>query len=359
MMNHPAFSIDPRLMASAIVQQQQQSFRAAQAARADEAQEVANFLLQLKHRNVQQQVPGHHTLSQLEAARLPLQHSQAARAAAQLHKLPLPYPLGSLYGYPTSRLEQALLERSAGANQAVALLDRERALLAAERTPALLEETPAFDPSWERLLEGSDLVLMKDRDLVPDALFVAMAQMKPCKLTQADRVGCYKSRELGFVGMCCKHCGGQPGFGRYYPNSVRSLAQTTTSQTILKHIGGKCRFCPPQVRQAVLELQRHQEVKEGMTSGRPRYGSRKIFFQRMWARLHGGTVAEDGSDSDDGSLMAEKPAHSSAENDSDAETIENRDDESKSTSNKRALDHAADDEANDESNKRARVQAEP
>mmetsp|Transcript_30619 Transcript_30619/g.73434 ORF Transcript_30619/g.73434 Transcript_30619/m.73434 type:complete len:357 (+) Transcript_30619:87-1157(+) len=356
MMNHPAFSIDPRLMASAIVQQQQQqSFRAAQAARADEAQEVANFLLQLKHRNVQQ-VQGHHTLSQLEAARLPLQHSQAARAAAQLHKLPLPYPLGSLYGYPASRLEQALLERSS-ANPAVALLDRERALLAAERTPALLEEAPSFDPSWERLLEGSDLVLMKDRDLVPDALFVAMAQMKPCKLTQADRVGCYKSREIGFVGMCCKHCGGQPGFGRYYPNSVRSLAQTTTSQTILKHIGGKCRFCPPQVRQAVLELQRHQAAKEGMTSGRPRYGSRKIFFQRMWARLHGGTVAEDGSDSEDGSVNAEKATDSSAEQESDAETAENRDDESKSTSNKRAL--SAEDDANDESNKRARIEAEP
>ncbi|KAL3943163.1 MAG: hypothetical protein SGBAC_002765 [Bacillariaceae sp.] len=355
-MNHPAFSIDPRLMASAIVQQQQQSFRAAQAARADEAQEVANFLLQLKHRNVQQ-VPGHHTLSHLETARLPLQHSQAARAAAQLHKLPLPYPFGSLYGYPTSRLEQALLERSASSNPAVALLDRERALLAAERTPVLLEETPASDPSWERLLEGSDLVLLKDRDLVPDALFVAMAQMKPCKLTQADRVGCYKSRELDFVGMCCKHCGGQPGFGRYYPNSVRSLAQTTTSQTILKHIGGKCRFCPPHVRQAVLELQRQQAVKEGMTSGRPRYGSRKIFFQRMWTRLHGGTVNEDGTDSEDDSVKAEQANGSSAEAESDAETVENRDDESKSTSNKRALN--PNNESSDENNKRARVEAEP
>ena len=184
-MNHPAFSIDPRLMASAIVQQQQHSLRASQATRADEAKEVANFLLQLKHKNVQQ-VPVHHSLSQLEAARLPLQHSQATRAA-QLHKLPLPYPVGSLYGYP-SRLEQALLERSAVANPNV-MLDRERALLAAERGPVLLDDTPNSDTSWERLLDGSDLVLMKDRDLVPDALFVAMAQMKACKLTQADRVG--------------------------------------------------------------------------------------------------------------------------------------------------------------------------
>ncbi|VEU40339.1 unnamed protein product [Pseudo-nitzschia multistriata] len=131
------------------------------------------------------------------------------------------------------------------------------------------------------------LVVPKDRDLIPDALFVALGQMKPTRLQQSDRVGCYKTRQINFLGMCCKHCGGQPGFGRYFPNSVRSLAQTTTSQTILKHIGGKCRMCPPAVRKAVLELQRQQAHKDHMTSGRPRYGSRKIFFQRMWARLHG------------------------------------------------------------------------
>jgi len=352
-MNHPAFHIDPRL-ASAIVQQQQHSLRAAQATRADEAQEVANFLLQLKHRNVQQG-PVHHALSSLEV-RLPLQHSQSARAAAQLHKLPIQYPVGSLYGYRASRLEQALLERSAVGNPTVALLDRDRTLMAPERTPTLLEESTSNDPSWERLLEGSDLVLMKDRDLVPDALFVAMAQMKPCKLTQADRVGCYKSREIGFIGMSCKHCSGQPGYGRYYPNSVRSLAQTTTSQTILKHIAGKCRFCPPHVRLAVVELQRQQAVKEGMVTGRPRYGSRKIFFQRMWARLHGQRDKEDGSDSEESNAKPEDAVVSSTEHDSDNETVEKRDDEFQQHRNKRTLPN---EENKDESGKRARIAAEP
>jgi hypothetical protein len=140
--------------------------------------------------------------------------------------------------------------------------------------------------SWESMIEGSQLVSMSDRDLVPDALFVSMAQMRPCTLTESDRVGCYKSRPEAFAGLCCKHCGGQPGFGKYFPETVRSLAQTTTSQTILKHIGSKCRFCPPYIRQAVLELQRQQVWKESGNSSRPRYGSRKIFFQRIWSRLH-------------------------------------------------------------------------
>jgi hypothetical protein len=159
-----------------------------------------------------------------------------------------------------------------------------------DNSPSLMDEhVPENMPmmNLEPLLGfGDSLVCMSDRDLVPDALFVAMGQMKLVNLTESDRVGCYKNRPIGFVGLGCKHCGGQPGFGKYFPETVRSLAQTTTSQTILKHIGSKCRFCPPEVRQAVLDLQHQQAIKEAAIAGRPRYGSRKVFFQRIWGRLH-------------------------------------------------------------------------
>mmetsp|Transcript_19378 Transcript_19378/g.25004 ORF Transcript_19378/g.25004 Transcript_19378/m.25004 type:complete len:173 (-) Transcript_19378:553-1071(-) len=58
----------------------------------------------------------------------------------------------------------------------------------------------------ESLIGDSKLVAMEDRELVPDPLFTAMAQMKPCRLQHSDRVGCYKNRELGSVSMCCLHC---------------------------------------------------------------------------------------------------------------------------------------------------------
>ena len=48
------------------------------------------------------------------------------------------------------------------------------------------------------------LVIPKDRDLIPDSLFVALGQMKPVRLQQSDRVGCYKTRKIGFMGMACK-----------------------------------------------------------------------------------------------------------------------------------------------------------
>ena len=68
--------------------------------------------------------------------------------------------------------------------------------------------------SIDEMIGGSPLVKKLDRNLVPDALFVAMAQLEPCRLTIADKTGSYRKLELGFVGFCCKHCGGQPGFGR-------------------------------------------------------------------------------------------------------------------------------------------------
>mmetsp|Transcript_103932 Transcript_103932/g.291077 ORF Transcript_103932/g.291077 Transcript_103932/m.291077 type:complete len:332 (-) Transcript_103932:202-1197(-) len=331
MMNHPAFAFDPRILAAASAQAARHRRRGS----TEEAQEVASFLLQLKHRN------GNSPDSQLQDEAEHRMLLQQATHAAQLRAAALAgYPsMGAVYGLPTVDFTQSMPERP---------------------PPTLMEEPVLSDVSWELLLGDSKLVMMKDRDLVPDALFIAMAQMKSCKLAQADRVGCYKNREVGFTGMACKHCGGQPGFGRYYPNSVRSLAQTTTSQTILKHIGTKCRFCPAHIRQAVNELQRQQAAKEGTTAGRPRYGSRKIFFQRVWARLHGNKTDEFETDDDEDSRIGEletpsssarhTPANSDGEQEEEEESDgEDENDEGSSPGQKRKNkkeDHVA---------KRARV----
>eukprot|EP00540_Astrosyne_radiata_P021241 CAMPEP_0116836174 /NCGR_PEP_ID=MMETSP0418-20121206/7947_1 /TAXON_ID=1158023 /ORGANISM="Astrosyne radiata, Strain 13vi08-1A" /LENGTH=315 /DNA_ID=CAMNT_0004465909 /DNA_START=51 /DNA_END=998 /DNA_ORIENTATION=- len=245
---------------------EQLSMRAAAAYRSrsyhaeEDTQECANFLLALKHRSV--------TPEPAE------EREERLLATTSEPSSVVPVPVRE----PSSKFDD--LPSKAAKNP----YDSDDGTV--DRAPCLMDEQSSDTP-WEVLLGDSQLVFASDRDLVPDPLFVAMAQMKPCALTEADRVGCYKSREIGFTGMCCKHCGGQPGFGKYFPATVRSLAQTTTSQTILKHVGSKCRFCPPHIRQAVLELQRQQVTKEGSSSGRPRYGSRKVFFQRIWGRLHG------------------------------------------------------------------------
>lgn len=187
-----------------------------------------------------------------------------------------------------------------------------------DASPVLAEECIG-DISLEKLLLESPLVSQGDRDLVPDPLFIAMAQMKPCVLSEADRVGSYKSRPIGFVGFCCKHCGGQPGFGKYFPASVRSLAQTTTSQTILKHVASKCRFTPPHIRKIIQDLKRQQAAKDAAASnGRPRYGSRKGFFQRVWSRLHDEALPYESSIKEG----VGTPVHSDAEEERSSGSLE-------------------------------------
>lgn len=279
------------------------------AGKAEDAQEVAGFLLSLKN---QRSVSPDLNEAQDAAGAAEAPATQNPPMQMMPYGVPvmhLPYMAHPAYAYPYAPMGHPM-PPPAGQPSAAAPKQKKSRAAPKEKKPrapkgasvdpaAIAHEVSACvtidefkEYNFEELIEDSVLVQLKDRDLVPDALFVAMSQMKICHLTQADRVGCYKSRDLGFVGMCCKHCGGQPGFGRYFPNSVRSLAQTTTSQTILKHIGSKCRFCPTETRNAVLDLQRQQAVREGLATGRPRYGSRKIFFQRVWARLHAGTMGQ-------------------------------------------------------------------
>lgn len=184
-----------------------------------------------------------------------------------------------------------------GKKHTASLVTPDMAAISAEQ--ALEVPDLSLPSSLNSLMGDTALVSTEDMDLVPDYLFLAMAQMKPCVLSESDRVGCYKDRGVGFLGMSCKHCGGQPGFGKYFPATVRSLAQTTTSQTIIKHVGVKCRLCPSEVRNAVLALQRNSHDKPGcnysrgpssVSDGRPKYGSRKVFFQRVWGRLHGEAI---------------------------------------------------------------------
>jgi hypothetical protein len=103
------------------------------------------------------------------------------------------------------------------------------------------------------------LVLPEDKPLISDYLYLALEQMQPANLMDADRVGCYKGRRTGFPGLACKHCVGQAGCGRYFPASEASLSQTTTSQTLVNHVRN-CRRCPMEIREE-LELMKRAKTQ--------------------------------------------------------------------------------------------------
>lgn len=153
---------------------------------------------------------------------------------------------------------------------------------------------PVEDIQWQDLLQESKLVSIEDQGLISDSQFTALAQMDRCQLTVADRIGYNKNRDVGFIGMCCRFCGGRPGFGRYFPDTVRNLEKTSARDTIVSHISLFCQHCPIDVRNSLLSLKRIESSRDGSANMKALiYGSGKLFFRRVWSRLHSELVAYD------------------------------------------------------------------
>ena len=145
-------------------------------------------------------------------------------------------------------------------------------------------------------VDNRPLVFEEDKPLISDYLYLTLEQMSPCTLMEADRVGCYKTRKVGFPGLACKHCVGQAGCGRYFPASEASLSQTTTSQTIMNHVRN-CRRCPNEIRENLEIMKRNRMGPDGKRADKPKHGGRKVFFHRLWCRIQGLPIKEELVDS--------------------------------------------------------------
>jgi len=127
------------------------------------------------------------------------------------------------------------------------------------------------------------VVRTEDKDLVTDYLFLLMDQMQTCRFTEEDRTGGrskIKDNEVGFPGMECRHCQGRAGFGRYFPSSVAALSLANSDRNVYNHLQ-KCRRCPEEIKKELVRLQNNQ------SQGKNRRGLRKLFFNRIWTRIHG------------------------------------------------------------------------
>jgi hypothetical protein len=126
------------------------------------------------------------------------------------------------------------------------------------------------------------VVAEDDKLLVTEYLFTLLDQMETCYFAEQDRVGGrskVKDCDLGYPGLQCKHCSGKAGFGRYFPVSLAALTSANSDRNIFNHIV-KCRRCPVEVRENLQHLLQQQHVLKN------RRGSRKLFFMKVWARMH-------------------------------------------------------------------------
>lgn len=192
---------------------------------------------------------------------------------------PLPPLSGPSVNYKENRKKK--LAQKAAAEQ-----KREDKKAAKEQEAKDASHTPPLERPQQPPVDSPPLVFPEDKPLISDYLYLTLEQMAPCNLMEADRVGCYKTRQVGFPGLACKHCVGQAGCGRYFPASEASLSQTTTSQTIMNHVRN-CRRCPIEIRENLEIMKRNRMGPDGKRADKPKHGGRKVFFHRLWCRIQG------------------------------------------------------------------------
>jgi hypothetical protein len=130
--------------------------------------------------------------------------------------------------------------------------------------------------------EERELVIDDDKSLLTDYFFHIMKQLRFCRFSESDRKtrgGKRDNIKVGFGGLKCVHCSGSQNSRKFFWSNVDRLANSFAE--IPSHVL-KCRRCPVQTKKALQELkQRHSEQMTRL----PR-GSQKVFFRRMWRKLH-------------------------------------------------------------------------
>jgi len=131
---------------------------------------------------------------------------------------------------------------------------------------------------------GQSLIDRSDADLLTDYFYHMMQQLVVCRFSEKDRKTRGGKREninVGYGGLQCIHCIEAPSARKFFWSTVDRLANSFAE--IPSHVL-KCKHCPDNVKDALLALKgRHPDQMQML----PR-GSQKVFFRRMWRRLHDG-----------------------------------------------------------------------
>jgi hypothetical protein len=131
------------------------------------------------------------------------------------------------------------------------------------------------------LADGDNIVHPEDMAMVPPYVYFLMRQVERTHFTEADRFVARSKGPVGYPGFQCRHCHGHAGLGKYFPVSSKSLSTNSTSQNIHSHLL-KCRKVAPYVKEQLITLK-----EEKSKAPRLEPGWRRVFFEKIWSRLHG------------------------------------------------------------------------
>lgn len=124
-----------------------------------------------------------------------------------------------------------------------------------------------------------------DMHLVTTFTYAVLSELEVAAFTWRDRRGNRRKLTMGYPGMACRYCKGGTGrTGRYFPSSVKTMADSKkTLFSVYDHLSS-CQKCPNLVKKQLLHLFGKHIEEHNMRS--KRHGSQRDFFRRVWNALH-------------------------------------------------------------------------
>ncbi len=139
------------------------------------------------------------------------------------------------------------------------------------------------DDKWNKSgAQAPPLVLPSDKRSTTAFTFHLLGQMQPCVFSEADRLGRRRGLKVGFTGLACRHCYGIHGSGRFFPSSVKTMADASKSLDVIYRHVMSCKDCPLEIKGQLRNL---REVHDCERNNMP-FGNQRAFFVKLWHRLH-------------------------------------------------------------------------
>lgn len=151
------------------------------------------------------------------------------------------------------------------------------------------EERPKTEPPENRVFPEGTLLrtFLKPTDmhLVTQFTYAVLSELEVAYFTWRDRRGNRRKLTMGYPGMACRYCHGETGrTGRYFPSSVKTMADSKkTLFSVYDHLSC-CQKCPTVVKEQLLSLFEEHIAEQGKKI--KRHGSQRDFFRRVYNMLH-------------------------------------------------------------------------
>ena len=124
------------------------------------------------------------------------------------------------------------------------------------------------------------------RSLVTEFTNNVVSELELATFSERDRKGNRTKIPIGFKGMACRHCKGNVGkTGRYFPSSIKTLADSKKTLFAINRHLAKCSHCPEEIKENIRRSFK-SHIKDLNEKSKKRHGSQRAYFRKIWDSMH-------------------------------------------------------------------------